>query len=69
MRPKEKDMLVATIVRDRKTAKIYVRYAATAQVGGDVDVVDTLNGTDRTELETRAEGFANRLRLATQSLS
>ncbi len=62
-------MLVATVVRDKKTAKIYVRYAASAQTGGDVEVVEVLNGTDRTELEQRAEGYAGRLRLATSSLS
>ncbi len=47
-------MFIATIVRNRKNGKIYVRYGDKPQTGGDVDVVDLLNGGDKDELKLRA---------------
>ncbi len=53
-------MYVATIVRDKR-GKYYVRIATAPQTGGDVTVIDVLNGTDRDELERRARRYAEEL--------
>ena len=53
-------MHVATIVRD-KTGRLYVRFGKQAQDGGDVKVIDVLNGTDLKELKERAERFVKEL--------
>ena len=62
-------MLVATIIRDRNTGKIHVRYADSVQNGGNVEVIEILNGTEQDDLERRAEAYTDRLRLATGLLS
>lgn len=54
-------MHVATIVRD-KTGRIHVRLGTKAQNGGDVTVVDVLNGTDLKELKERVERFVRELK-------
>jgi hypothetical protein len=54
-------MLVATIVRDRKTGRIFIRYSDKPETRGNVDVIDTLNGSDRTELERRAKNYVENL--------
>ncbi len=54
-------MYVATIVRDKR-GKYYVRIATAPQTGGDVTVIDVLNGTDRSELERRAGRYVDDLR-------
>lgn len=54
-------MHVATIVRDGKTGRLHVRLGKKAQDGGDVTIVDVLNGTDLKELKDRAERFVKEL--------
>ncbi|HTM68373.1 MAG TPA: hypothetical protein VL426_03670 [Candidatus Binatia bacterium] len=53
-------MHVATIVRD-KAGRHHVRFGEKAQDGGDVTVIDVLNGTDLKELKDRAERFVKEL--------
>lgn len=50
-------MYVATVVRDKKNGRLHVRLGKAAQNGGDVEVVDVLNGSDLKELKDRAEKF------------
>jgi hypothetical protein len=50
-------MYVATIVRDKRSGRIHVRFGKAAQDGGNVEVIDLLNGTDLKELKDRAEKF------------
>ncbi|MEY4745201.1 MAG: hypothetical protein RL272_1146 [Candidatus Parcubacteria bacterium] len=54
-------MYVATIVRDKKDGRIHVRLGKTAQDGGNVEVVDVLNGAELKELKDRAERFVQEL--------
>lgn len=53
-------MHVATIVRD-KAGRHHVRLGRKAQDGGDVEVIETLNGSDIKELARRAERFVKEL--------
>lgn len=54
-------MYVATVVRDKKDGRIHVRLGKTPQNGGNVEVIDVLNGTDLKELKDRAERYAKGL--------
>lgn len=54
-------MYVASIVRDKKSGKLFVRLGKSTQDGGNVELIDTLNGTDLKELKDRAERFVNEL--------
>jgi hypothetical protein len=49
-------MYVATIVRDTAGA-IHVRVATTPQTGGQVTVLESLIGNDKSELRERAYRF------------
>ena len=53
-------MHVATIVRD-KAGRHHVRLGKKAQAGGEVEVIETLNGSDIKELKRRAERFIQEL--------
>lgn len=48
-------MYVATIVRDKKSRLLFIRLGKSTQDGGNVELVDSLNGTDLKELKDRAE--------------
>ena len=50
-------MHIATIVKDKKSGQLHVRFGRQAQDGGDVTIVDVLNGTDLKELKDRVERF------------
>ncbi len=54
-------MYVATIVRDKKDGRIHVRIGKKPQEGGNVEIVDVLNGADLKELKERAERYAREL--------
>ncbi|HTK04111.1 MAG TPA: hypothetical protein VL500_00860 [Candidatus Eisenbacteria bacterium] len=54
-------MHVATIVRDKKSGRLHVRFGKKAQDGGDITIVDVLNGMDLKELKDRAERFVKEL--------
>lgn len=54
-------MYVATIVRDKRDGRIHVRLGKSTQDGGNVEVVDVLNGTELKELKERAERFVKDL--------
>lgn len=54
-------MIVATIVRDKKDGRIHVRIGKKPQDGGNVEVIDVLNGTDLKELKDRAERYVKNL--------
>ncbi len=55
-------MYVATIVRDKRDGRVHVRIGKAPQNGGNVEVVDILNGTDLKELKDRAERFVEELK-------
>jgi hypothetical protein len=54
-------MYVATIVRDKKSRQLFVRLGKSTQDGGNVELVDTLNGSDLKELKDRAERLLGEL--------
>ena len=54
-------MYVATIVRDKKTGRIYVRIGDKPQTGGNVEIIDVLNGADQEELSRRAKNYVENL--------
>jgi hypothetical protein len=58
---KVRSMYVATIVRDKKSRQLFVRLGKSTQEGGNVELVDTLNGNDLKELKDRAERLITEL--------
>jgi len=54
-------MHVATIVRDKKSGRLHVRFGNKAQDGGEITIIDVLNGMDLKELKDRAERFVKEL--------
>jgi hypothetical protein len=54
-------MYVATVIKEKKNGHYHVRIGKKPQVGGDVDVIDVLNGADLKELKDRAERLVSEL--------
>lgn len=54
-------MYVASIVRDKRSGEVFIRLGKSTQDGGNVELIDTLNGTDLKELKDRAERFVSEL--------